>query len=184
MNLTYFKRYRMEINLAGRDLAVEMPSGYRFRPWNPALLEAFAEAKYHSFRNEIDANVFPCLGELAGCRRLMDEITQKPGFLSQATWLATYAPTGRRPEHCGTIQGVRNRWGNGSIQNVAVTPRHRDAGLGTCLLLHALQGFRTAGVTRVFLEVTSQNEGAIRLYRRVGFTTVKTVFKSVEAVFG
>ncbi len=172
----------MEINLAGRDLFVEMPPGYWFRPWNPALLEAFAEAKYHSFRNEIDANVFPCLGELAGCRRLMDEISQKPGFLPQATWLATYTPAGRRHEHCGTIQGVRNRWGKGSIQNVAVTPRHRDAGLGTCLLFRALQGFRTAGVARVVLEVTSQNEGAIRLYRRLGFTTVKSVFKPVEAV--
>ena len=57
-------------------------------PWEASLLEEFAEAKYLSFRTEIDSNVFPCLGELGGCRRLMSEIARKPGFLPQATWLA------------------------------------------------------------------------------------------------
>ena len=94
MDLMYFKRYRMEITLAGRDLVPpRAPEGYRFEAWNPALLDAFAEAKYLSFRGEIDANVFPCLGELDGCRRLMQEIVRKPGFLPETTWLLTY---GRR----------------------------------------------------------------------------------------
>ena len=87
----YFKRYRMEITLAGRDLVPRRaPEGYRFEPWNPALLEAFAEAKYQSFRSEIDANVFPCLGEMDGCVRLMREIVRKPGFLPETTWLLTF----------------------------------------------------------------------------------------------
>ena len=67
MDLMYFKRYRMEISLAGHSLApLGLPEGYRFEAWKPALLDAFAEAKYLSFRGEIDANVFPCLGD--GCR--------------------------------------------------------------------------------------------------------------------
>jgi ribosomal protein S18 acetylase RimI-like enzyme len=32
----------------------------------------------------------------------------------------------------------------------------------------------------VYLEVTSHNQGAIRLYQRLGFETIRTVFKSVE----
>ena len=48
-----------------------LPAGYWFIPWDESLLEAHAEAKYLSFRLEIDANVFPCLGELHGCQRLM-----------------------------------------------------------------------------------------------------------------
>ena len=71
MDLTYFKRYRMEISVAEGATPAPLPPGYRLIGWEPALLEAFAEAKYHSFRQEIDANVFPCLGELDGCRRLM-----------------------------------------------------------------------------------------------------------------
>jgi ribosomal protein S18 acetylase RimI-like enzyme len=196
MDLIYFKRYRMEITLAGRDLApLRAPEGYRFDAWSPALLDAFAEAKYLSFRGEIDANVFPCLGELDGCRRLMNEIVRKPGFLPETTWLLTYgrgrapggAPStlgpGRRPEFCGTVQGIRDVGGLGAIQNLGIAPEHRNGGLGTVLLFQALQGFRRAGIGRVYLEVTAQNEGALRLYRRLGFVTVKTVYKAVEHVY-
>ncbi len=196
MDIMYFKRYRMEITLAGRDLAPRWaPEGYRFEPWTPALLDAFAEAKYLSFRSEIDANVFPCLGELDGCRRLMQEIVRKQGFLAGTTWLLTYsrgrAPggarstlgLGRQPEFCGTVQGIRDANGLGAIQNLGIAPEHRNGGLGTILLFHALQGFRRAGIGRVYLEVTAQNNGAIRLYRRLGFVTVKTVYKAVEHVY-
>jgi ribosomal protein S18 acetylase RimI-like enzyme len=185
MDLAYFKRYRMEINLLGRGLTPPaVRQQYRFLPWTPSLLDGFAEAKYRSFRGEIDANVFPCLGELDGCRRLMTEIARKPGFLPEATWLLTYVPTGRgRTECCGTVQGVRDRAGLGAIQNLGISPEHRGAGLGTTLLYHALQGFRHAGLSRVYLEVTAQNEGAIRLYQRIGFVTVKTVYKAVEPVY-
>jgi ribosomal protein S18 acetylase RimI-like enzyme len=185
MDLTYFKRYRMEIELADRGLPpAPPPEGYHFVPWDDSLLEAFAEAKYLSFRSEIDANVFPCLGELAGCRRLMSEIARKPGFLPEATWLAVCSPAdGRRPEYCGTVQGIRDRAGLGAIQNLGIAPAHRDIGLGTSLLYRALEGFRRAGLSRVYLEVTAQNDGAIRLYRRLGFTLVKTVFKAVEVAY-
>jgi len=183
MDLTYFKRYRMEIDLAGRDLSPPLPPGYRLVPWEDSLLDVFAETKFRCFRNEIAANVFPCLGELAGCRRLMLEITRKPGFLPQATWLAAYAPGPRRPDYCGTIQGVLDRAGTGAIQNLGISPEHRDCGLGTSLLFRALEGFRQAGIHRIHLEVTAQNDGAIRLYRRLGFTTVKTVFKAAEIAY-
>ena len=171
MDLAYFKRFRMEINLAGRELTPKpVPSHYRFLSWDASLLDAFSKAKYQSFRNELDANVFPCLAEFEGCRRLMAEIARKPGFLPEATWLITYSPTGcSRIEYCGTVQGVRDKHGLGAIQNVGVAPEHRNAGLGTNLLLHSLGGFHRAGVRRVYLEVTAQNHGAIRLYRRLGF---------------
>ena len=180
----YFKRYRMEITLAGREFTPpRTPLGYRFAPWDPDLLDAFAEAKYASFRRELDANVFPCLGELDGCRRLMREIVRKPGFIAGTTWLLSYGSNARRLEHCGTVQGIRDPNGLGSIQNLGIAPEHRNAGLGTILLFHALQGFRQAGIRRVYLEVTAQNDGAMRLYRRLGFVTIKTVYKAVEHVY-
>ncbi len=183
MQLSYFKRYRMEISLAGRDLLPRpVAPEYRFLPWEPSLLDAFAQAKYISFRNELDAQVFPCLAELEGCRRLMGEIVRKPGFLAGATWLAVRS-TGvwRHPESCGTVQGIRDRFGLGAIQNLGVAPDDRQAGLGTHLLLLALDGFRRAGLSRAYLEVTAQNDGAIRLYRRLGFETIRTVYKTTEA---
>jgi GNAT superfamily N-acetyltransferase len=180
LGLTYFKRFRMEIDL-DRDLsAPEVPLGYCLIPWRADLLAAHAEAKYHSFRNGIDSNVFACLGEHEGCLRLMREISQKEGFLPGATWLVATDGFDQPFEYCGTIQGIRDRSGLGAIQNLGTTPEHRSQGLGRALMMAGLAGFRAAGLRRAYLEVTAQNESAIRLYRRIGFHKVRTVYKAVE----
>jgi GNAT superfamily N-acetyltransferase len=183
MHLACFKRFRMEIELTGRDLT-PAPGRFRFLPWDDSLLDAFARAKFLSFRHEFDTNVFPCLGEFEGCRRLMAEIANKPGFLPEATWLAIRSnnPIGRL-EYCGTVQGVCDEHGRGAIQNLGVVAAYRRDGLGMNLLLRALAGFRQAGAHRVWLEVTAQNSRAIRLYRRAGFTTTKVVYKTTEAEY-
>jgi ribosomal protein S18 acetylase RimI-like enzyme len=185
MSLSYFKRFRMEIDLTGRQLIPPFPpDGYRLLAWDDALLDAHAEAKYNSFREEIDSNVFPCLGEYGGCHRLMHEIRNKQGFLPGATWLlASQTADGCGQEYCGTIQGIRDYAGLGAIQNLGVTPEHRGRQLGTCLLVKALEGFQKAGLRRAFLEVTAQNEGAIRLYQRMGFIKARTVYKAVEVAY-
>ena len=182
MQLTYFKRFRMQIDLDGRDVPpAPLPMGYHFAAWSDDLIDAFAKVKYRSFRDELDANVFPCLGEVDGCRRLMKEIRRKPGFLPETTWLIGYRASARGPiDYCGTVQGIRDRRGVGAIQNVGIVPEHRSRGLGRCIVFQALRGFQRAGLLQVYLEVTSHNQGAIRLYRRLGFETIKTVFKSVE----
>ncbi len=185
MGVTYFKRYRMEIAL-GAPLfhCPELPSHYRFVSWDGKLVDAHAEAKFHSFEAEIDANVFPCLGEPDGCRRLMGEISRRDGFLPTATWLATYQePDWQDSEYCGTVQGVRDHSNVGGIQNLGITPPHRGIGLGTALLHRSLLGFREMGVDRVFLEVTAQNVAAIRLYERLGFRRLRTVYKAAELAY-
>lgn len=176
----YFKRYKMEVALRHAPYRLSVPAGYQLLPWEDHLLDAHAFAKYHSFRDELDASVFPCLGEQSGCRRLMGEISAKEGFVAEATWLAVYQyPTGVI-DYCGTVQGIRDEFGRGGIQNLGVTPEHRGQGLGSCLLHHALVGFRRAAVRCVHLEVTARNASAVRLYRNMGFRHVKTVYKSVE----
>jgi ribosomal protein S18 acetylase RimI-like enzyme len=185
MGLTYFKRYRMEVSLADWDQRPRsLPRGYSLSAWDEALLEAHAEAKYLSFRSEIDANVFPCLGELAGCHRLMHEIRQKEGFLPVATWLLGYRESPTAPlDYCGTIQGIRDSTGTGAIQNLGVVPDHRGQGLGRALLIKALSGFQQAGLKQAFLEVTAQNAGAIHLYQQLGFVHCRTVYKAVEVAY-
>jgi GNAT superfamily N-acetyltransferase len=185
MSTTYFKRYRMEIDLYGRAAAMPpSPPGYSLVPWHRSLIESHAEAKFQSFRWEIDATVFPCLGELDGCRRLMSDITQREGFLPSATWLVACAkPRGGEPEYCGTVQGLRDSAGLGAIQNLGVVPAHRGLGLGRLLMHKALEGFRRAGLSRAYLEVTAQNEMAVRMYQRLGFVKARTLYKQVEVAY-
>ncbi len=182
---TYFKRYRMEADLENRDFSkVAVPLGYRLFSWDPELLEAHAEAKFLSFCDEIDANVFPCLGSPDGCLRLMHEIAAKPGFLPEATWLAAYEnPETGQLDYCGTIQGRDTQEGYGSIQNLGVVSKHRGRGLGKCLLGHSLRGFQQVGLYRVSLEVTAENRAAVELYRGQGFNVAKTVFKAAQVAY-
>ena len=42
-----------------------------------------------------------------------------------------------------------------------------------------LDGFAAAGAKRAFLEVTAKNEAAVRMYRRLGFRSYKTVYREV-----
>jgi ribosomal protein S18 acetylase RimI-like enzyme len=172
----YFKRYRMEIDLDGL-ISPTLPKGYAWTAWQPLLLSAHAEALYASFRQGIDTLVFPSLGDRTGCLHLMTEIVRRPGFEPWATWLLTYGS-----ECVGTVQGIRENSGMGAIQNLGIAWSHRGRGLGSCLLLQALQGFRLSGLGRAFLEVTAENEPAVRLYHRLGFRRRKTLYKAVPLV--
>jgi hypothetical protein len=72
MGTTYFRRFRMEIDLGAVRLARPvLPDGYCWFAWDESLLERHAVVKHGSFRSEVDSLVFPCLGDVGGCRRLM-----------------------------------------------------------------------------------------------------------------
>jgi ribosomal protein S18 acetylase RimI-like enzyme len=172
--ISYFKRYKMEADLHSLP-PPRVPAGCHWIAWHDGLLEAHADTLFACFQQEIDATVFPSLGDRTGCLTLMTEIVRKPGFHPEATWLLA---NDRGP--VGTIQGIRERGGLGAIQNVGIVAPLRGQGLGEALVLQALHGFRRAGVHRAVLEVTAQNGPAIRLYRRLGFRRAKTIYKAVQ----
>lgn len=183
MSVTYFKRYRMHYDL--RQQLPDQPTldaRYVFLPWRPSLVGDHADAKYRSFCNELDANVFPCLGQRDGCQGLMREIASRNGFVAEATWLVVFTGSGGRRVSCGTVQGINDQGLTGSIQNLGVIPEHRGSGLARNLLIHALKGFQAIGMEIASLEVTARNTDAIRLYQRFGFRVTRTVYKSIEIV--
>jgi ribosomal protein S18 acetylase RimI-like enzyme len=183
--VTYFKRFRMEIDLREiSPVAPILPDGYHWESWQPLLLERHAGAKWESFRSELDSHVFECLGNYHGCVHLMQEIYNRDTFLANATWLISYDPAwGGKSVDCATIQGLAQAGSLGAIQNVGVTPPHRGRGLGRALVLKSLEGFRLAEMSRVYLEVTAQNTAAVELYRSLGFRVTRTVYKAVEEDF-
>jgi ribosomal protein S18 acetylase RimI-like enzyme len=174
--LTYFKRYRMELDLNRPLPEARLPDGFDWLPYDDRLLDAHAEAKFLSFRHELDSQVFPSLGHPAGCKELMRAIRCRPGFCPQATWLIA-GPDGG----VGTVQGLRDESGFGAIQNLGVVPNYRGLGLGAALLAKALLGFRAVGAPRVYLEVTAKNDPAVRMYRSFGFRSYRTIYKALPA---
>src|SRR5437016_3015921 len=107
--ISYFKRFKMEIDLHDAPPLPELPEGYYWVPWDDSLIELHAEVKFQCFHDEIDATVFPSLSSRPGCSHLMNEICRKCGFLPEATWLL-----GCTTGYCGTVQGVSERTGLGA----------------------------------------------------------------------
>ena len=176
MGVAYYRRFRMEIDLQNASLAeATLPEGFRFLAWDPDDLDRHAEVKVQSFRDEIDSQVFPCLGGFSGCRKLMREISRQRSFRPETTWLIA-GPDG----DVGTIQGLAHSRTLGAIQNVGVVPECRGQGLGRSLVIKSLAGFRLAGLKRVYLEVTAENQLAVALYDSLGFRLVRTMYKAVK----
>jgi len=186
-DVTYYRRFRMEINLRAHDLPLPfLPEGYFWTPWvyDPTaetIVERHAVTKHACFLNELDSRVFPCLGEREGCLRLMQEISRQSSFLPEATWLISFRSFEDELIHdVGTIQGLAHTSMVGAIQNVGIVPEHRSQGLGKALVLKCLHGFRQVGIPRVSLEVTADNRHAIELYKKIGFRIVRTMYRDVE----
>ena len=135
MAITYYKRFRMEIDLDGSLPPPRLNSPFRWVGWDESLVDLHAEIKYLSFRDEVDAHVFPCLGERHGCQRLMREIRRKPGFLAVSTWLIA-GPEG----YCGTVQGVMDRGPIGAIQNLGSSPLTEEWAWAEPLSVRRLKG--------------------------------------------
>lgn len=177
--VTYFERYRMMYSITDRDFTPPpAPPAVGFSSWQTSLLRTHAAVKYQAFCNEIDAIVFPCLGRLDGCTKLMHDIASRSNFVPEATVLASCAfQTDQPPTPVATIQGLRHNDEDGAIQNIGVIPLARGRGIAAALLKMSLHGFALAGCCRVYLEVTTQNTSAVRLYHRCGFRHVETLFK-------
>ena len=110
---------------------------------------------------EVDAYVFPCLGDRYGCRRLMSEIRRKPGFLPGATWLIA-VPGGLCRDRPGG-DGPRADRRDPERGRDPVVPRAWDwAGPWSA---GRSRGSARPGLQRAYLEVTAENAAAVRLYR-------------------
>ena len=61
----------------------------------------------------------------------------------------------------------------GWIDTLGVRPSFHRRAIGSCLMVAACEAMRAAGVERVALRVNQENEGALSLYRQLGFVTAR-----------
>ncbi len=68
----------------------------------------------------------------------------------------------------GTVTGER-----GGLRSLAVDPHFRNLGVGRALITGLLKRFRKMGIRVCSLKVRTDNEPAIRLYKKTGFEAIK-----------
>ncbi len=74
----------------------------------------------------------------------------------------------------------------GHIVSIAVLEQHRSKGIGTILLQEAIKAMAMKKCSEAYLEVRVSNDGAISLYKRLGFTITSKIdfyYKDGEAAY-
>jgi len=74
----------------------------------------------------------------------------------------------------------------GHVISVAVLEEYRNKGIGTKLIHDAIEEIRKESGKECYLEVRITNEGAIELYKRIGFKVTSTLhgyYKDGESAF-
>ncbi len=154
-------------------LAPRERMGIRFQPWRESHFDDSAKLVAHAYRGHVDSEINDQYRSPAGARRFLSNIVEFPGcgvFFPAASYAAFDVSTGLL---CGISLASLVAREAGHVTQLCVAPSHRNAGLGSDLLRRSLLAFAAHGCRSASLTVTAANEGALRLYERMGFVRRK-----------
>jgi ribosomal protein S18 acetylase RimI-like enzyme len=171
--LTSFERNFMRLELRRAPL---VPSRLR-RPvfidhWVDQHQEAAAHLIAAAYHGHVDSRINDQYRTAAGARRFLHNIVQYPGcgsFFRPASFVAfeQHGPL------CGVSLASLVSRDCGHITQICVSPEAKGSGVGYELLRQSLLTLRDMGCRSATLTVTAANTGAVELYERVGFYTVR-----------
>jgi len=173
--LKAFDRRFMRIGLQG---VAALPRGsaadrVHIATWQDWHQESAAYLIPEAYRGHIDSRINDQYDTVSGARRFLYNIVQYPGcgtFFRPASYIALDRETGVLTGLSLTSLVAPDV---GHITQICVAPGWRDTGLGYELLRRSLVGLSEAGCRSATLTVTAANQGAIDLYNRVGFETIR-----------
>jgi ribosomal protein S18 acetylase RimI-like enzyme len=173
-HLSAFDRNFMRIDLRRAAL----PEGRLRRAisidrWTDLHQEATAHLISEAYRRHVDSSINDQYRTLPGARRFLHNIVQYPGcgsFFRPASFTA-FEPA--RASLCGISLASLVSQDCGHITQICVSPEVKGSGVGYALLRQSLLALRDMGCRAATLTVTAANEGAVDLYKRVGFHTLR-----------
>jgi len=168
-----YDRNFMRIDLRTADLgAGNVRRPMYLETWADHYHEAASQLIADAYNGHIDGLINDQYRSATGARRFLFNIVQYPGcgtFFRPASF-AAFEANGRL---CGISLSSLVSQRCGHITQICVSPAVRGTGIGHALLRQSLITLRDMGCQAASLTVTSQNEGAVALYERVGFRTIR-----------
>jgi ribosomal protein S18 acetylase RimI-like enzyme len=169
-----FKRNFMRIDLSAAELAeARVRRLVYLERWSDHYQEAAAQIIAAAYAGHVDGRINDQYRSAAGARRFLYNIVQYPGcgtFFRPASCVALEAATGRL---CGLSLASLVAPECGHITQICVSQAARGTGVGYAMLRQSLVALRQSGCRGASLTVTASNAGAVALYERVGFRTVR-----------
>ena len=151
-----------------------LSAGMRLDRWNDRFFEPCAKLIYLAYANHIDGEINDQYRSRAGALRFLKNIILLPGcghFISGASFVL------REPgsdELTAAVLTSEVSPGVGHTTQICVLPGFQGHGLGRMLMQTAGQTLRGMKFKELTLTVTSENYGAVQLYEKLGFKTVRT----------
>jgi ribosomal protein S18 acetylase RimI-like enzyme len=141
--------------------------------WEHRYFEPCARLIQLAYANHVDGEINDQYRSESGALRFLKNIIVLPGcgqFLPESSFVL-------REPHSHNLAGVvlnsRVSAGVGHTMQICVMPGFQGHGLGHRLMDASMRALRARQYTAVSLTVTSVNERAVRLYEKLGFTTIK-----------
>jgi len=141
--------------------------------WSDHYQESAAQLIAAAYLGHVDSRINDQYRSVVGARRFLYNIVQYPGcgaFYRAASFAAFEPESGRL---CGISLASLLAPECGHITQICVAPHVQGTGIGHALLRQSLTTLRDMGCRSASLTVTAANKGAVDLYRRVGFDTVR-----------
>jgi len=146
---------------------------WEIRRWEDGFFEPMAELVVSAYRDHVDSRVNDQYCSRPGALKFLKNIVIFPGcgvFQPEASFVTLARRTGQLVGAL-LVSQVAPRVAH--ITQVCVRRELQGAGIGTQLLVRALNHLRQRGYEGVSLSVTAENQPAVRLYRRFGFEVLK-----------
>ena len=149
-------------------------SGLRLERWDDRYFAPCARLIQLAYANHTDGEINDQYRSESGALKFLKNIILLPGcgqFQPQASFVL-------RPPHSHELAGVvltslvAPRVAH--TTQICVMPGYQRNGIGRRLMEAAIDSLRVRGIEELSLTVTSANERAVRLYRKLGFATIKT----------
>ncbi len=155
-------------SLQERDTGQAPPPGSTILPWSSPLLRAAAEVMCDSYRGSPDFELSSDYQTLRGCLRFLRNLVRTSGcgrFCGRTSLIGV----DERGAVVAALLASRIGPGTGMVPQLSVRRSHQGKGWGTTLLRNHFARSLEAGLNQTVLCVSDWNEGALRLYRRLGF---------------
>jgi len=145
-------------------------------------LEPMTQAQYSGF---MEAIAPPYVAERAAADHVSTQVAKRYARQQHARLLPDgHRTTGHRFLHIVSTDSDESVGGvwfwidvenkQGFLYNITVFPQHRRCGFASDALVLIEETARSAGCTTLGLNVFSSNDGAIALYRKLGFSAVSS----------
>ncbi len=174
-NFRLYMRQFMLLELAATNFsAAPLSVGLRIERWNERAMQACARLIHLCYASHIDGEINDQYRSEAGATKFLKNIVLLRGcgqFQPEASFLLR-SPAEDRLVGVVLTSAVAN--GVGHTTQICVLPGYQGKGLGRRLMETSIEALRARGFHALSLTVTAANSTAVRLYERLGFSTIKS----------